>query len=273
MKRRNVIDCHQHIGSIANFMGVSTTGRRSEIVESDASLRRAANEHLGIGQAVVQPSFEYRVSKGAESITELNDATAAYVRDNGFAATGFGVVDPLSMDNVEDEVERAIATLGLCGLSWHARFQRIPTNAPAILRAIDACPSTTRVIAVHCVGESRMEAPWRLSELMDAFPNRAFLALSSLTAHSQCDEMIDLCHRYPNLYIETAGLQPVGLWIEKIVTALGSERLLFGSDLYVDPLMLRHNYALEEIEASNLREDDRENILRRNAIRLFGLNQ
>jgi predicted TIM-barrel fold metal-dependent hydrolase len=182
-----------------------------------------------------------------------------------------GVVDPLAMRDAAAEGERAVRDLHFAGISWHTRFQRLPTNSPLVFEVIDALPSNTRVVGVHCVAESKMEAPWRLEAMLDAFPNRQFLALSSLTAPSQASEMIEICRRRPNLLLETAGVVPLGLWVERAVHSIGSQRLLFGTDLYVRPHLFRHNYALHEIEAARITDADRERILRRNAMDLFGI--
>jgi predicted TIM-barrel fold metal-dependent hydrolase len=263
-----VIDCHQHIGSGAAIMGSAADAEEPD-EERD---REAACRELGISHAIIQPAFEYRTTQGDLSVRALNDNIAAYVERHEWVVAGLGVVDPLAMTDPVGEAERIVGTLGLSGLAWHNRFQRLPTNSPDVLRVIDACPRETRVIAMHSIGESRIEAPWRLGVVATMFPHHRFLAMSSLTAHSQCDEMIQLCRRCPNLYLETANLSPVGLWIERIVASIGAERLLLGTSFYLDPPVFRHNYALQAVEAAHITDNDRERILARNAVELFGID-
>jgi predicted TIM-barrel fold metal-dependent hydrolase len=263
-----LIDVHQHVGSVAAFF---STVRDEPGEQRDGPRRRAANTQFGITYAVMQPAFEYPTTQGAASVRAVNDEIARYVSENDFAVAGLGVVDPLSMDDAASEANRIVSDLHLAGISWHTRFQRMPTNALPIFDIIEACPSSTRVIGVHCVAESTLEAPWRLESLLEAFPERRFLALSSLTGPSQSDEMIEICRRRPNLYLDTAGLSPLGLWIERLVAKVGSDRLLFGTDLYLNPPLFRHNYAFQSIEAAHISDLDRERIYNQNAKELFGL--
>jgi predicted TIM-barrel fold metal-dependent hydrolase len=264
-----VIDSHQHIGSIGNVFGLSVSEHLS--ADADATDRRTTMTQLGITHAIVQPGFHYSTSRGEQEVRDVNDAIADYVRRHEFAVAGLAVVDPSVTRDPAAEANRAITDLGLAGLTFHSRFQRIPVNAPPILEAIDACPLNTRVIGVHCVAESALEAPWRLELLLETFPQRTFVAMSSLTGNSQCEEMVQLCRRYKNLYLDTSGILPLGLWVERIIKVVGSERLLYGTDMYLNPPLFRHNYALQAVMAADIDDDARTNIFSRNAARLYGL--
>lgn len=263
-----IIDVHQHVGSLAGYASVR---RNASVERNDVSIRRETNARFGISHAVIQPAFEYSASEASLSIRKLNDAMARYAAENDFVVAALGVVDLFAMEDPRSEAERAISELGLAGIAWHTRFQRAPTNALSVMDVIEACPSTTRLVGVHCVAESTLEAPWRLETLLAAFPTRSFLALSSLTGPSQCAEMIELCRRRPNLYLETAGLYPLGLWIERFIDQVGPDRLMFGTDLYLDPPLFRHNYAQQAVEAAHISDAAREAIYYANAARVLCL--
>jgi predicted TIM-barrel fold metal-dependent hydrolase len=60
-------------------------------------------------------------------------------------------------------------------------------------------------------------------------------------------------------------------YIEDFVRRHGSERLIFGTDLYVSPPTYHYPHVLHEIlEAPTLSHADKQNILCDNAERLFG---
>lgn len=71
----------------------------------------------------------------------------------------------------------------------------------------------------------------------------------------------------PNVWIDTSGSQPFTGTVEFAVETIGSRRILFGSDLIVRSLESQ----LGRIYGSNLSDEDRENILHRNAEELFGI--
>lgn len=266
-----IIDCHQHIGEASNILGGSASKPRVDYLAWDAETRSRYNDAMGVAQVVVMPSFEYTVFDGTASVRSVNDFVAAYVERYAFAVAGLGVVDPLADPDPAAEFERVVNTLGLSGIAFHGRFQRLASNAHRVRAVLADAPARTRVVAVHCVGESRMEAPWRLADLALQFPNLNFLALSPLTAHTQCEEMMFLCKLAPNIFVDLAGVSHLGTWIEQFVSAIGSNRLLFGSDLYVDPPIFRHCPVPNLIDAAHISTGDKENIMFRNAIDLFGL--
>jgi predicted TIM-barrel fold metal-dependent hydrolase len=259
------IDCHQHLTAPAH-------GEDGEAVDRlDAERRSALMDELAISQAVVTPAYQYLAVSGDESIRAVNDALAEYVARNDFAVAGLGVIDPLSMDDPAAEMVRMVADLRLAGVSWHNHYQRVPVDDALIFDVIEAAPPSTRVFGFHCMPESWLEAPYRFERVVEAFPDRTFIAFASLVTQSQASAMIDLCRRRPNVYLETGAIAQLGLIIEEIVTKLGSERLLYGTDLYLKPVLFRHNYALDMINAARIGERDRHAILVANAERLFGL--
>jgi hypothetical protein len=226
-------------------------------------------QELGIDQCVILPGFTYRTGGGDKAIRDINDQIAQYAAANEFILGAFGIVDPLAMQDPDAEVHRVVSELGFLGLAWHNRFQRVWMNADPVRRLVRACPDETRLIAFHCVAESHMEAVWRLEELLYEFPEKKFLAMSVFTAHSQCSEIIRVAARHSNLYVEIGGMVPLGLWIEEFVDKVGSDRLLFGTDLYTSAPLFRHNYAKALVDHAHVSEQDRELIYSGNILRLL----
>jgi uncharacterized protein len=267
-----IIDCHQHVGEASNILGATASQPADDYLAWDAQMRLAQSQAMGVDRVIVMPAFEYPTYEGPTSVRAQNDRIAEYLRRFPWAAAGLAIVDPLADPHPELELQRVVNELGLAGIAIHGRFQRVPTNAGLIRSLLLQAPASLRLVAVHAVAESRMEAPWRLAELAGDFPQLTFLALSSLTAHSQCDEMIEICRRLPNVLVDLAGLVPLGLWIERFVDRVGSDRLLFGTDLYVDPPLFRYCPLPRQIETAHISDEARENICFRNAVRIFGLD-
>jgi hypothetical protein len=226
-------------------------------------------QELGIDQCVIMPGFTYNTATGDKAIRDINDQISHYAAANEFVVGSFAIVDPLAMEDPDAEAHRVVSELGCLGLAWHNRFQRVWMNADPVKRLIRACPEETRLIACHCVAESHMEAVWRLEELLYEFPERKFLAMSVFTAHSQCSEIIQVAARHSNLYVEIGGMVPLGLWIEEYVDKVGSDRLLFGTDLYTSAPLFRHNYAKALVDNAHISEQDRELIYSGNILRLL----
>jgi predicted TIM-barrel fold metal-dependent hydrolase len=268
-----IIDCHQHVGSLRSFMpsSIPRLGGEDPMV-ADAAARIEFMARIGVDRAIVMPAFEYSVVNGDADIRRLNDTTAQYVKENDFAVGGFAIVDPFATADPVAETHRAVEELGLFGVAWHGRFQRVPSDSDLVRNVIRHAPASTKVFVIHCVAESSLEAPSRLARLAEEFPDRTFLALSSLSSHSQCEEMIRLAARHENVLLDTSSLIPLGLWLERLVHAVGSSRLLYGTDLYLNPPMFRQNYPLNALHEADITDADRTAILHDNAVRVFGLD-
>jgi predicted TIM-barrel fold metal-dependent hydrolase len=85
--------------------------------------------------------------------------------------------------------------------------------------------------------------------------------------------MMMMAERVDNVYFDTAGIWLLGRFLEKWIKTLGSDKLIFGSDLITSPLSLNVPYVKNEIEDStDLTEADKDRILWGNAEKLFKLS-
>jgi predicted TIM-barrel fold metal-dependent hydrolase len=267
MESAMTVDVHHHLhGTFA------TSGNVTRATSDDRESHRAFMHKMGMDRCLVLPAFDYPTIDGDGAVRAVNDMIAEYAGAADFVLGAFGAVDPIAMKDPEAEAVRVIDELGFVGVVWHTRFQRMPTNAPAIKRVIKACPANTKLIGVHCVADSTMEATWRLEELIEENPDRTFLAMSSLTGWSQCLAVVRLARRYENLYVELGGIIPLGSWVEQLVEVTGGDRVLFGSDFYTNNLMFRHNYVQAIVDHADISEEQRGKIYSGNILRLLGID-
>lgn len=138
--------------------------------------------------------------------------------------------DPLSINKMHKYMQ-----MGARGLKLHPIFQRIRPNAPEFFALYDAYAEYGLPLILHSglTGrESRFQPRRRFSslEFMECIP-RNFPQLPVVFAHagiSQYQLAITLAQKYQNVYLEISG-QPAQ-HIRQAITALGSDRLLFGTD-------------------------------------------
>ncbi|MEX2541239.1 MAG: amidohydrolase family protein [Trueperaceae bacterium] len=83
-------------------------------------------------------------------------------------------------------------------------------------------------------------------------------------------DCLALAHYADNLYIESSG-QPNKVFLERFIRDHGAERVLFGTD-WLSPLGSKLPARLIEIEELDISAAEREDILGRNAARLFRLD-
>jgi predicted TIM-barrel fold metal-dependent hydrolase len=266
-----IIDIHQHIGEVYVGAEVAKAWNAGE----DLQRRVAKMDEYGFTMAAISPSLQYERASGFQDTQRMNSVVAAYrdARPDRFPLA-FGTVDPLQgVANGVNEIRRMATDLKMDGVVWHHRFQGTFIADPRMYPFLDAMRKLKLPALIHLMAESTMEAHWGIETLAEAYPDITFVGIDAFSGATQSRFMMMLAKRVPNLMFETAAFFPVGRIIEEFVSKFGSERLLFGTDLYFNPEMYHYPYVLYEVrDAPTLTEDDKRNIFWNNADRLFGLS-
>ena len=115
----------------------------------------------------------------------------------------------------------------------------------------------------HTWGWSRWDGPDNVERVAKTYPNVSILCGHSM--HGEWDRAIAIAKECPNVYLElTAVMDDRGV-LERFVGELGSERILFGTDL---PWFSTFYYIGAILDA-DITDDDRRNIFYRNGKKLL----
>ena len=102
-----------------------------------------------------------------------------------------------------------------------------------------------------------------IESFADKYPDVTFI-MAHLGSYSVSDSIAIEKAKHGNVYADTSGIaSSKNLVIEYTVGRVGSERILFGTDTYAT------GFQRGRIEYALISEEDKENILRKNAERLF----
>lgn len=265
-----VFDIHQHVGLLSVSDRVEG-GETSLDIDKDYRRRIEIMDRFGVSKGAIMPALQYERPNGQADTRRINELMAEYKRRYADRfPIAIGTVEPLHGEELGlAELERMKHELHLDGVVWHHRFQGVFMADRRMRPFLRKAEELGMPAFVHLFAESTMEAPWGLEVLADAFPGVTFIAIDAFSGYTQTRYMLSLGKRYRNVLFETAALFPLGRLIEEFVEQLGSERIVYGSDLYLDPLMYNVPHVLEEIRAAAITPQDRENILWNNACRLF----
>ena len=221
--------------------------------------------------AIAMPSLSYSRPRGFSDTAAINDSIARY-RDRHSARfpVGIGTVQPTDPTEMSAaEIARMANELKLDGVVWHHRFQGCHLSDKRMHPLLEACAAHNMVAFFHVLADSNMEAPFLLEELYEAHPDVTFVALDPLTSLTQNRYIMQMAKRLPNMLFDTALNVSVGRSIEEFVHHFGSQRLLFGTDMYLTHMYVYPHVLREVLDAPSLSDDDRRNILWDNAARLF----
>jgi uncharacterized protein len=270
----DVFDVHHHVGRAFDALGGElddAAGDVSEIARVELSERLRIMDEGGVRQALVIPGHGYLRPNGLADTRRVNDEIAAY-RDatpDRFPVA-CGIVEPRDGPHALDEIERVGSELGLVAISFHTRFQGVSMDSQWILRYLERMGEVGLVPIIHAMDDTPEESLWKLASIAQSFPDLTILALdpfSSYEATRQCFFVADVA---PNIVFDTS-LSYSFDFIEEFATRFGSERVVFGTDLYSWPVGRRVSHLLPQIVECGLSRDVKAAILGGNARRLFSV--
>jgi uncharacterized protein len=263
-----ILDIHQHVGSLDAGGGTAAKGS----IADDQKGRLELLDGLGFTGAAVMPSLQYMRPYGIVDTRRVNDEITRY-RDEGPGRfpLAFGTAEPLHGEALaREEIVRLAQELKLDGVVWHHRFQGVFADDRRMHALLEECEAQGLPALIHMFAESDMESPHALEAISAAHPGVTFIALDAFSGYEQTASLVSVAKRCSNLYLETAGCVPLTRVLGRVVAEIGSERILFGTDCYLEPRMWNEPIALRELILDDrLTDQDRENIVWNNACRVF----
>lgn len=243
-----VIDSHHHVGNLV----VSTTVNRhldrpepwAPIDESEYAARLAMMKSADVDQAVLMPVNRYLTTDGIAATRRVNDSIARYRdRDSDRFVAALGVVEPLHGDAGLQEIYRLKNELGLVGVSYHTRWQGVATNDPWVFRHVGLLAELQLLPVIHAHAESKLESPSMIGQIAKAFPALPILVMDAMSNNSGLMHLLDVATKYANIYLETSLITSPAAF-RQVVSEVGAERTVFGTDTYSHRMLTRHTPAV-----------------------------
>lgn len=239
---------------------LSVTGRGMRRTHTVPNLLREM-QHLRVEGAVLLPIDLPLISSNARTYLQVTRAHRELI--------SFGSVHPMSLDLAGKLDEQR--AMGARGIKVHPASQMIRPDHPRAMELYRLCGERQLPVLFHCgpVGieprPGRRRSQVRLYEPAVAENPRTTFILGHSGA-LQFDTALDLAHRYPNVWLETASQSlPV---VRRLAREAPPERVLFGSDwpFYSQAMAMSKVLIATEGDPSARRR-----ILYDNAARLLGL--
>ena len=269
-ERYQVLDVHAHIPD--DLFDRPLPGGGFDVA-SDLSTRLQHMERSGVTASVLMAPALYERPNGIADTRRVNDCVAWY-RDQHSEQfpIALGTVEPFHGRDVGlDEIKRIATDLKLNGVVWDHYRQGTAIEEPRMVAFVTELGRLGLPAVIHTHPIDQRESPARVAALARQVPGATVLALGALSSLQREWDLRRVAEEAPNLLFDTTETLPIGS-IERYVEILGSERLLFGTDMYLNNLWAhRRPPVLEDIlDGQRLTSRDRNNILWANAQRLFG---
>ena len=150
------------------------------------------------------------------------------------------------------------------GFKFLADYHGYPITDSRYEPAWEFADKRQLLVLLHTWGESPYDGPPLVRKVAEKYGNPRILLGHS--CHYQWDEAVKLARDFPNVYLELCAVLDDRGILEKFVAEVGSERLIFGTDMpWFD-----YHYYIGSVLGADISDEDRRNIFYRNAQKLLG---
>ena len=247
-----VIDAHCHMGRYGNF----------NIPKHDAASMVAQMDRLGI-RACISAHHAAIASDQRYGNDEVLQAMA----DFPGRIYGYATVSPnYPADEIIAELERCIVG-GMIGVKFHPDLHGCMVDDDKYRPAWEYANERHLPLLSH-TGTGGKNPVKTFEKLAEMYPNVSILLGHSGFGSEGANQTIEAVRNQPNIYAEITGSTVIYGTLERMVHAVGADRVLFGTDLpFLDP-----RPQVGRVAFAKLTDDEKRQVFGLNAARIFGIS-
>lgn len=244
-----VADAHAHIRTQVSFP-----------LQSEPEDMLAVMDSLNIEFAAVTSSLANR-----NDVQQGNAIVADVLRRYPSRFRGYVSVNPHVAGEALRELESWAGFHKPPLIKLHPSVQEYPIDGPKYAPIWDYANQTRAVVLVHTWESSPYCGPLRFPPIARAYPRARILLGHSGVTWRGYEQAMEAATTVPNLYLELCGSQRHRIVIARSVERVGTERVLYGSDMP----FLEASATLADVICSAVSDESKELILRHNFLRLL----
>ncbi len=149
------------------------------------------------------------------------------------------------------------------GFKYHPSWYGVPLSDPRHDPYWEYANAKRLLVLSHTWGGSPDCGPEEVAKVLERYPEVVFIAGHSF--HGDWNKAPEFVTRFPNFYIELTAVLDNRGHLDRWVQQVGSERILFGTDL---PWFATH-HGIGAVLSAEMTDEDRRNILYRNGAKLL----
>ncbi len=242
-----VIDCHGHFGPLGSIYFPHVTPEAMI-----GTMDRAGVKLL--------------VSSGHMALVDSdrgNAEMAQVVARFGSRIKAYWAVNPNYPERTARDLARFDQAEGFVGFKFLSDYHHYPLTGEAYASVLEYADARGLPILMHTWGGSAYDSPGQVAQIAAKYPNARLIM--GHAGYGEWDLAIQVAREHPHVYLELTAAASARGAVERMVEGGCSERMLFGTDLpWFDP-----HFPIGCIVFARISEEDRHNILHRNAELLF----
>lgn len=236
-----IVDCHVHLGK--------------EGIESPEYVLKLMAEN-NIDKAVVFPAFELR-PQNKEMIERIKKYADKFIP--------FAWINPFFGQDALQELELLKKDYDIKGVKLHPLLNGFFANSEIVIPVMKKIAELDLPVLIHS-GHSPFSLPWQIADLAEAFPQVTIIMDHMGLQLGFVPEAIKLAKKYSNIILGTTAM-PFHLEIKNAVDALGSGRVVYGSDApYIHPAP-----EIMRVKVAELTPEQERAVLGENMLRIVGI--
>ena len=243
-----VIDCHTHMHAV----GDASTPISSE--EDCVKLMDEENIEM-IWCSTHEDLFTCS--------TQINEGTFNFVNRFPGRVKGYYVFNPNKKKNYIDGLGKILENENFIGVKFLPNYHNNALEGAGYREVLDFSDEHKLIVLSHTWGDKPQNGIANVKEMIKSHKD-LFLILGH-SAPGDLDGAIEVAKKHDNVYLDICDIHRHSGIIEKMVNAVGSERVLFGTDMpWYDP-----NYAIGSVLCAKITDEEKKNILYNNAKNLL----
>lgn len=246
-----IIDCHGHIGVHPDFPSYK--------VDPESMLR--VMDLLNI-EMIAVTSTRACYTDCPQGNAEVNDVLNRF--PNRFR--GYITVNPHPQGEAFQELERWAGFHRPPLIKLHPYLHRYPVNGEDYRPIWDYASQTEAVVLVHTWDSDPMCSPLLLLDVARNYPKARIIMGHSGVTWKGYQQALEVGQQTANTYLDITGSQPHRTILELLVSRVGAERILFGSDMPY----LEAGVGVGRVLTARIPDRAKEAILHSNFMRLLG---
>lgn len=196
------------------------------------------------------------------SVSTVNGRIERYMQKYPDRVKGYFGYNPNYHEDYVANMDKVLKIDTYIGFKFLPVYHNVSLSDERYLPALEIADTHNLVVLSHTWGYTDC-APKQVEGILKKYKNLQFILGHS--APNELDEAIALVKKYDNAYLDLCDIHRHSGIVDKMVDCVGSEKVLFGTDLpWYDP-----NYCIGSILCAKINDDQKEDIFHKNAERIL----
>ena len=198
------------------------------------------------------------------SAGRINERIERYMQAYPDRVKGYFSWNPNYYEEYTKNIEKVLKIDNYIGFKFLPVYHNASLSDDRYLPALEMAEKYNLIVLSHTWGNTGC-APSQVEPFLAKYKNLQFIFGHS--APNELDKAIELVKKYDNAYLDLCDIHRHSGIVDKMVQSVGSEKVLFGTDLpWYDP-----NYCIGSILCAKISDDAKENIFHKNAERMLSI--